>query len=61
MSDADIGDVIALQSDGTVCGIVTDRDIVVRAVADGADPRREVESAVSSPSARTDRSPRRSR
>ncbi len=38
MRDADIGDVIVTE-DGQVCGIVTDRDIVVRVVAQGRDPR----------------------
>lgn len=37
MRDADIGDVIVLDG-GAMCGLVTDRDIVVRAVADGKDP-----------------------
>ena len=37
MRDANIGDVMVMR-DGDVCGIVTDRDIVVRAVADGKDP-----------------------
>jgi CBS domain-containing protein len=37
MREADVGDVIVLQGD-KVCGILTDRDIVVRAVADGRDP-----------------------
>jgi CBS domain-containing protein len=37
MRDRDIGDVIVLQDDH-VCGIVTDRDIVVRGVAQGRDP-----------------------
>ncbi len=37
MRDHDIGDVL-VESDGSVCGVVTDRDIVVRAVAEGADP-----------------------
>lgn len=37
MKDADIGDVI-VTDDGTVCGAVTDRDIVVRAVAEHRDP-----------------------
>lgn len=37
MRDADIGNVI-VQDDGQVCGIVTDRDIVVRVVADGRAP-----------------------
>jgi CBS domain-containing protein len=37
MRDRDIGDVIVL--DGSrVAGIVTDRDVVVRAVAEGRDP-----------------------
>jgi CBS domain-containing protein len=37
MRDSDIGDVIVMQG-GQVGGIVTDRDIVVRGVADGRDP-----------------------
>ncbi len=37
MRDNDIGDVIVLKDDGSVCGIVTDRDITVRAVAEGRD------------------------
>jgi CBS domain-containing protein len=37
MRDEDIGDVIVVEG-GTVEGIVTDRDIVVRGVADGRDP-----------------------
>jgi CBS domain-containing protein len=37
MRDDDIGDVIVLE-DGRVTGIVTDRDIVVRGVAEGRDP-----------------------
>ena len=39
MRDADIGDVIVIRSDESVCGIVTDRDLVVRALAEGADPK----------------------
>jgi CBS domain-containing protein len=38
MRDADIGDVIVTE-DGTMCGVVTDRDIVVRAIAEGKDPQ----------------------
>ena len=38
MRDRDIGDVVVTKPDGTVCGIVTDRDIVVRAIAEGRDP-----------------------
>jgi CBS domain-containing protein len=37
MRDADIGDVIVLE-DSQLCGIVTDRDIVVRAIAEGRNP-----------------------
>jgi CBS domain-containing protein len=37
MRDNDIGAVLVTEAD-TVTGIVTDRDIVVRAVADGLDP-----------------------
>ena len=37
MRDADIGGLIVL-ADGGVAGIVTDRDIVVRGVAEGRDP-----------------------
>src|SRR4051812_40899382 len=37
MRDENIGDIVVTQ-DGDVCGIVTDRDIVVRAVADHKDP-----------------------
>ena len=37
MRDADVGDVLVVE-DGRLAGIITDRDIVVRAVADGRDP-----------------------
>lgn len=37
MRDGDIGAVL-VQRDGALCGIVTDRDVVVRAVAEGRDP-----------------------
>ena len=37
MRDNDIGDVIVVD-DGQVTGILTDRDIAVRAVAEGRDP-----------------------
>jgi CBS domain-containing protein len=36
MRDSDIGDVVVVEG-GQVAGIVTDRDIVVRAVAEGRD------------------------
>jgi CBS domain-containing protein len=37
MNESDIGDVVVMDG-GKVTGIVTDRDIVVRAVAEGRDP-----------------------
>jgi CBS domain-containing protein len=37
MKAEDIGDVIVVQ-DGRICGVVTDRDIVVRVLAEGRDP-----------------------
>lgn len=39
MRDLDIGDVLVRHDDGTL-GVVTDRDLVVLALADGADPDR---------------------
>jgi CBS domain-containing protein len=40
MDEYDIGDVLVIAGDGKLCGIVTDRDIVVRAIALGKDPAR---------------------
>lgn len=37
MKNQDIGDVVILDGD-RACGIVTDRDLVVRAIAEGLDP-----------------------
>jgi|SRR5439155_25907593 len=37
MKEADIGPVLVLEKD-KVCGIVTDRDIAIRAVAEGRNP-----------------------
>ena len=45
MRDADIGSVIVTES-GSICGIVTDRDIVVRAIARGMNPLETPLSAV---------------
>jgi CBS domain-containing protein len=39
MRDRAIGDVL-VTSNGHLCGVLTDRDIVVRAVAENRDPRR---------------------
>lgn len=37
MRDRDIGDVLVIDSEGLLEGIITDRDIVVRALAQGKD------------------------
>src|SRR2546430_1255996 len=47
MRDHDVGNVLVLDND-QVRGIVTDRDIAVRAVAEGRDPRSTVLAEVSS-------------
>lgn len=39
MRDANIGDVIVVKDGDKMCGIVTDRDIVVRALAEGRDAK----------------------
>jgi CBS domain-containing protein len=39
MKGADVGPVPVIREDGTLCGIVTDRDIVVRVVAEDLDPK----------------------
>ena len=38
MREADIGDVVVTRPDGSVCGIVTDRDLALNVVAEGHDP-----------------------
>ena len=38
MREADIGDVVVTRPDGSVCGIVTDRDLALNVVAEGKDP-----------------------
>ena len=38
MSKGDFGTVVVVENGGNVRGILTDRDIVVRAVAEGKDP-----------------------
>ena len=39
MRDQDIGDVLVTEESGKLCGILTDRDIVVRGLAEGKDPQ----------------------
>ena len=48
MREADVGDVLVMRGDA-VCGILTDRDIVVRFVADGGDPSSTPVGAICSP------------
>lgn len=38
MRDSDVGPVLVLDESQKVCGIVTDRDITIRVVAEGMDP-----------------------
>jgi CBS domain-containing protein len=38
MREHDIGDVVVIDQDSKILGIVTDRDIVVRGIAQGKDP-----------------------
>lgn len=38
MRDRNIGDVLVVDQDGSLFGIVTDRDIVVGGIAEGSDP-----------------------
>jgi CBS domain-containing protein len=38
MKQQDIGDIVVTDN-GSMCGIVTDRDIVIRAIADAKDPK----------------------
>ena len=38
MRDADVGSLPVCDADGQVTGIITDRDIVVKCIADGGDP-----------------------
>ena len=38
MKERGIGDVLVVEEDGRLCGIVTDRDLVVRGLAEGRDP-----------------------
>lgn len=47
MSDVDTG-VIPITDDGKVVGVVTDRDIVIRAVAEGSDLDQPVSTIMSS-------------
>jgi CBS domain-containing protein len=49
MADYDIGDVLVVQ-DQRLHGVVTDRDIVIRALAEGLDPNLSTVGQICSPS-----------
>ncbi len=49
MGRADIGDVLVVDAAGALRGIVTDRDIAIRVVAEGQDPRKIRAGDVMSP------------
>lgn len=38
MKEEDVGSIPLVNSDGLLCGVITDRDIVLRVVAPGGDP-----------------------
>jgi CBS domain-containing protein len=38
MKEAGVGDVLIRDDDGRLCGIITDRDLVTRGLAEGKDP-----------------------
>ena len=48
MDTHNVGSVVVLDDDGRLAGIVTDRDLVVRAMADGRDPNTAVSKVMTS-------------
>lgn len=52
MKEQDIGDVVVVD-DERVCGIVTDRDLVVRVVSEGRDPSRTTVGEICSENLKT--------
>jgi CBS domain-containing protein len=52
MRDLDIGDVLVVEN-GKLAGLITDRDIVVRVVADGRDPSSTSVGDVCTPNPKT--------
>lgn len=48
MRDHDVGHVVLVGADGKLGGVLSDRDIVIRVVADGRSPEETTVSAVSS-------------
>jgi signal-transduction protein with cAMP-binding, CBS, and nucleotidyltransferase domain len=48
MHTHNVGSVVVLDDDGRLAGIVTDRDLVIRAMADGRDPNTAVSNVMTS-------------
>ena len=48
MRDADVGSLPICDADGQVTGIITDRDIVVKCIADGGDPSTATAGSIAS-------------
>jgi CBS domain-containing protein len=53
MERADIGDVLVVDGTGQLRGIVTDRDIAIRAVAEGRDPNTTTVGEIMTPTVET--------
>jgi CBS domain-containing protein len=49
MRDLDVGSVVVVDDTGRIAGIVTDRDLVLRGLANGLDPTTAVEELMSRP------------
>ncbi|WP_069812385.1 CBS domain-containing protein [Streptomyces sp. TP-A0874] len=49
MREQDLGDVLVMQDDGQLLGVLTDRDITLRAIAEGVDPLAVTAEAVCTP------------
>jgi CBS domain-containing protein len=49
MRERNVGSVVLVDEEGTICGFVTDRDLALGALTDGRDPGDPVEAHASSP------------
>src|SRR5262245_11992370 len=54
MARADIGDVLVVDAENMLRGVVTDRDIAIRGVAEGRDPRNTLVGDVATPAVSLD-------
>jgi CBS domain-containing protein len=53
MERADIGDVLVVDGNGQLRGIITDRDVAIRAVAEGRDPNTTTVDEIMTPTVET--------